>query len=170
MLRTHRWSRWWLVFFVFPCNGATVEWNWQKKTEVLGEKPVPVPLCPMTRDRTRASAVRGRWLTAWTMARLTPPLRIPLHVWLPAITGLHNVDRFLWDTRWGQRNSFIIETEYVLCEVRAAAEETVEHRISSMIVWERRVSMFKICPLQISLPRIPRLWTVYLLQRCGEIL
>jgi hypothetical protein len=33
------------------------------KTEVLGEKPVPVPLCPpqiphgLTRDRTRASAV-----------------------------------------------------------------------------------------------------------------
>jgi hypothetical protein len=41
-------------FFVFPCNGA------------LGEKPVPVPLCPpqiphgLTRDRTRASAVGGR--------------------------------------------------------------------------------------------------------------
>jgi hypothetical protein len=36
----------------------------------LGEKPVPVPLCPpqishrLTRDRTRASAVRGRRLTA----------------------------------------------------------------------------------------------------------
>jgi hypothetical protein len=54
MLRTHRsleaycttlWWRW-LVFFVFPCNGAPVEWNWQGKTEVLGVKPVPVPLCP----------------------------------------------------------------------------------------------------------------------------
>jgi hypothetical protein len=36
----------------------------------LGEKPVPVPLCPLqishglTRDRTLASAVRGRRLTA----------------------------------------------------------------------------------------------------------
>jgi hypothetical protein len=36
----------------------------------LGEKPVPVPLCPpqishgLTRDRTQASAVRGRRLTA----------------------------------------------------------------------------------------------------------
>jgi hypothetical protein len=36
----------------------------------LGEKPVPVPLGPpqishgLTRDRTRASAVRGRRLTA----------------------------------------------------------------------------------------------------------
>jgi hypothetical protein len=24
-------------FFVFPCNGAPVEWNWQGETEVLGE-------------------------------------------------------------------------------------------------------------------------------------
>jgi hypothetical protein len=45
MLRTPRsleaycatlWWRW-LVFFVFPCNGAPVEWNWQGKTELLGE-------------------------------------------------------------------------------------------------------------------------------------
>jgi hypothetical protein len=83
MLRTHRSleaycaTLWWrlLVFFVFPCNGAPVEWDWQGKTEVLGEKPVLVPLCPtqiphgLTRDRTRASAVRGRRLTAWAMAR-----------------------------------------------------------------------------------------------------
>ena len=40
------------------------------KTEVLGEKPVPVPLCTpqiphgLTQDRTRASVVRGRQLTA----------------------------------------------------------------------------------------------------------
>jgi hypothetical protein len=58
----------------FPSNGPPVEWNWQGKTEVLGEKPVPV-LCPpqtphgLTRDRTRASAVGGRRLTAWAMAR-----------------------------------------------------------------------------------------------------
>jgi hypothetical protein len=63
------------IFFVFPSNGARVEWNWQGKTEVLGENPVPVPLCPpqilqgLTRDRTRASALRGRRLTAWAMAR-----------------------------------------------------------------------------------------------------
>jgi hypothetical protein len=61
--------------FVFPCNGAPVEWNWQEKTKVLGEKPVAVPLCPpqipygLAHDRTRASAVRGRRLTAWAMAR-----------------------------------------------------------------------------------------------------
>jgi hypothetical protein len=42
---------------------------WQGKTEKLGEKPVPVPLCPpkiphgLTRVRTRASAVRGWRLT-----------------------------------------------------------------------------------------------------------
>ena len=54
MLRTHRsleaygttlWWRWLVFLFVFPCNGAPVEWNWQDKTEVLGEKPVPVPFC-----------------------------------------------------------------------------------------------------------------------------
>jgi hypothetical protein len=61
-------------YFIFPSNVVPVEWNWQWKTEVLGEKPVPVLLCPpqiphgLTRDRTRASAVRGRLLTAWDMA------------------------------------------------------------------------------------------------------
>jgi hypothetical protein len=55
---------------------ATVEWYWQGKTEELGKKPVPVPLCPpqiprgFTRARTRASAVRGRLLTTWAMSRL----------------------------------------------------------------------------------------------------
>jgi hypothetical protein len=63
------------LFCPFPNNGAPMEWNWQGKTEVLGEKPVPVPLClpqiphGLTRDRTRASAVGGRRLTAWAMAR-----------------------------------------------------------------------------------------------------
>jgi hypothetical protein len=64
-----------ISFFIFPSNGAPVEWNWQGKTEVLGEKPVPVLLCPPqiphgpTRDRIRVFAVRGRRLTAWAMAR-----------------------------------------------------------------------------------------------------
>jgi hypothetical protein len=72
MLRTHRsleaycanmWWRWLLFFFAFPCNGAPIEWNWQGKTKVLGEKQFPVPPCPqqipngLTRDRTRAFAV-----------------------------------------------------------------------------------------------------------------
>jgi hypothetical protein len=29
------------VFFVFPSNGAPVEWNWQGKAEVLGGKTCP---------------------------------------------------------------------------------------------------------------------------------
>jgi hypothetical protein len=47
-LRTHRslkascatlWWRWKMIsFFIFTSNGAPVEWNWQGKTEVLGEK------------------------------------------------------------------------------------------------------------------------------------
>jgi hypothetical protein len=50
---------------------ASVEWNWPGKTEVLGENPVPMPLCPpqIPHGPTRASAVRGRQLTAWAMAR-----------------------------------------------------------------------------------------------------
>jgi hypothetical protein len=54
---------------------ATMEWYWQGKTEELGEKPVPVPLCPpqiphgLPRARTRASAVRGRRLTTWAITR-----------------------------------------------------------------------------------------------------
>jgi hypothetical protein len=64
-----------IIFCPFPSNGAPVEWNWQGKTEVLGEKPVPAPLYPpqiphgLTRDRTRAFAVGGRRLNAWAMAR-----------------------------------------------------------------------------------------------------
>jgi hypothetical protein len=65
------WWKWKIIFFfIFPCNEALVEWNWQGKTEVLGENPVPVPLCPpqiphgLTWNWTRASAVRGRRLTA----------------------------------------------------------------------------------------------------------
>jgi hypothetical protein len=63
---------------IWVCR-ATVEWYWQGKTEELGEKPVPVPLCPpqiphgLTRERTRTSAVRGRRLTTWAMAR---PIRL----------------------------------------------------------------------------------------------
>jgi hypothetical protein len=59
-----------IIIIYFPSNGAPVEWKWQGKTESLGEKPVPVPLCPpkiphgLTRDGTRASAVGGRRLTA----------------------------------------------------------------------------------------------------------
>jgi hypothetical protein len=53
---------------------ATIEWYWQGWTEYLGEKPIPVPLCPpqtphgLTRTWTRA-CVSGWWLTAWAIAR-----------------------------------------------------------------------------------------------------
>jgi hypothetical protein len=47
------------------------------KIEELGEESVPVPLCPLqlphelTRMRARTSAVRGRRLNNWAMARST---------------------------------------------------------------------------------------------------
>jgi hypothetical protein len=49
---------------------ATVERYWQEKTEKLEEEPVP-PQIPrgLAWARTLASAVRGRRLTAWAMAR-----------------------------------------------------------------------------------------------------
>jgi hypothetical protein len=48
-LRTHRSLKaycatlWWRYkfFFIFPSNGAPVEWNWQGETEVLGGKTCP---------------------------------------------------------------------------------------------------------------------------------
>jgi hypothetical protein len=64
-------------FLLSHFNAAPVQWNWQGKTEVLGGggKPVPVTFCPPqiphgpTWDRTRASAMRVRRLTAWAMAQ-----------------------------------------------------------------------------------------------------
>ena len=71
MLRTHRspeaycatlWWRW-FVFFVFPCNGTPVEWNWQGKTEVPGEKTCPSATLSTTNptwtDRGSSPALRG---------------------------------------------------------------------------------------------------------------
>jgi hypothetical protein len=85
-LRAHRSLKgycatlWWkwrvrLVFFIFSSNGAPVEWNWQGTTEVLGEKPVPVPLCPpqiphgLTRDRTRCQ--NNGTAEAWSFYKLS---------------------------------------------------------------------------------------------------
>jgi hypothetical protein len=70
---------------------ATVEWHWQGKTEELGDKPVPVLLCPpqilhgMIPSRTRASAVRGRWLTTWAMAQPLPNVLVDESSILPRI-------------------------------------------------------------------------------------
>jgi hypothetical protein len=53
---------------------ATMEWYWQRNRRIL-IKHTPVPLSTpqipreLTRVRTRASAVRGRRLIAWAMAR-----------------------------------------------------------------------------------------------------
>jgi hypothetical protein len=63
------------ICLLFQFNETPVEWNWQGKTEVLGEEPIPVPLCPPqipnghTRDRNRASTLRSRRLTASAVAR-----------------------------------------------------------------------------------------------------
>jgi len=52
---------------------ALLEWYWREETEVIGEKPAPVPLCPpqisrgLTGTGTWTFTVRGR-LAAWTMA------------------------------------------------------------------------------------------------------
>jgi hypothetical protein len=81
-------------FSIVSCNGAPVEWNWQGKTEVLGEKPVPVSLCPpqiphgLTRDQIRATAVRGRRLTAWAMARTIYTLNNWKNLYLNEIQNL----------------------------------------------------------------------------------
>jgi hypothetical protein len=72
-----------IIVCPFHSNGALVGWNWQGKTEVLGEKPVPVPLCPpqiphrLTRDQTLASALGGQRLTAWAMAQPCRSLLLP---------------------------------------------------------------------------------------------
>jgi hypothetical protein len=56
-------------FFSFFCVMV------QRSNEIDGRKPVAISLCPpqiphgLTRDRTRASAVRGQRLTARAMAR-----------------------------------------------------------------------------------------------------
>jgi hypothetical protein len=86
-----------IMFCPFPSNGAPVEWKWQGKTEVLGEKFVPVPLCPpqiphgLTRDQTRSSAVGGRRLTAWAMARPKFSLTMPWSEAGRIETQLHSI-------------------------------------------------------------------------------
>jgi hypothetical protein len=57
--------------------GELVEWYWQGKTYVLGEKPVPAPLWPpknphgLAWDRTWSSELKGRQLTSWAVALLS---------------------------------------------------------------------------------------------------
>jgi hypothetical protein len=49
--------------------GSLVEGKGQGNLEIPRDKPVPVLLCPLPLCKTRASAVTGRWLTAWTMTQ-----------------------------------------------------------------------------------------------------
>jgi hypothetical protein len=62
-----------LLLFMSMRWGAQAEWQWQGKTDRLGEKPVAVPLClpqiphGLTQARFRASTVRGRQWTAWAI-------------------------------------------------------------------------------------------------------
>jgi hypothetical protein len=40
---------------------ARVDWYWQGKTEVLGEKPVPVPFCPPSTKPVTPRRDAGDW-------------------------------------------------------------------------------------------------------------
>jgi hypothetical protein len=97
-------------------NGASVEWNWQGKIEALGEKPVPVPLFPPqithgpTRNRTRASALRGRRLTARAMAR-------PLDLALGCIYDLWAVS---WNYENTERQRIFLSFYELHCFIRSA--------------------------------------------------
>lgn len=70
------------IRYVWECR-ATVEWYWQRKAEKFRERREPVPLCPpqiqngLNRARIRASAIRGRRLTAWDIAQ---PCQIPYYL------------------------------------------------------------------------------------------
>jgi hypothetical protein len=58
---------------LIPANDDMVEWYIDRGKRRTRRKPVPVLLCPpqipheLTQARTRASAVRGRRLTAWAI-------------------------------------------------------------------------------------------------------
>jgi hypothetical protein len=89
---------------------------WQGKTEELGEKPIPLPLCPpqiphgITRARTRASAVRGRRLTTWAMVRHASSLYSNSCQVLRSISSIHCCDSFgtaflqFFGSSWQWRN------------------------------------------------------------------
>jgi hypothetical protein len=89
-----------------------VEWNWQGKTKILAEKPVPVPRCPpqipheLTRNQTRASAVGGRRLTAseHICYSIFPPANSHCFVKLaftrPAVWDCLGVNRY-WNPQLG---------------------------------------------------------------------
>jgi hypothetical protein len=105
-----------VIFCPFPSNGAPAEWNWQGKTEVLGEKPVTVPLCPpqiphgLSRDRTRASAMWGRLLTAWAMTR--PDTRVGESMYIGMSS---DICRHLSETEGRYRRKYVyVEATWLL--------------------------------------------------------
>jgi hypothetical protein len=74
------WWRWAVFLPSFTSNGAPVERNWQGKTD-NSEKNLSHFVhhkshMDLTWDRTRASVVRGRRLTAWAMARPIVPVGV----------------------------------------------------------------------------------------------
>jgi hypothetical protein len=92
-----------------------VEWNWQGKTEVFGEKPVPLSLCPpqiphgLTWDRTQASVVSGRRLTTWAMTRL---------IWdISNVAILYHYQNTTWGMTFFSKghNSKLIQPQDIWC-------------------------------------------------------
>jgi hypothetical protein len=89
-----------IIFCPFPSNGAPVQWNWQGKTEELGEKPVPVPLCPPQIPHGRPAANRLSHGTAsyvFTYTPATKPWRIIInpYVYVPYEININDSLRVL---------------------------------------------------------------------------
>ena len=53
-----------------------MEWYWQGKPEVLGEKPVPLPICQP--NMTRGPVARGQQVATWTKAQ-RPSCKVPVY-------------------------------------------------------------------------------------------
>jgi hypothetical protein len=72
-----------------------VEWKWQGKTEVLGEKPVPVPLCPPQiphgPTRTRRKSCPSATLSTTNLTRTDPGSNSGLRGERPATNRLSHV-------------------------------------------------------------------------------
>jgi hypothetical protein len=131
---------------------ATVEWYWQEKTEELGEKPVPVPICPpqIPHWLTQASAVRGWRRTAWAMAQ--PYCRWQLQSVIKTIHRLLNVgvdctasnERVI--SEWWTGKDFevnglgliSIHVSTINCYTTANSERRPTLRLGCNIVWTCR--------------------------------